>query len=328
MTWRSWGAGAAGLFAAIRAGETGKRVVLIEKNRRAGVKILMSGGTRCNLTNARGLRNLGVISGPIDPAYDPRQARGARSIQDAFGDNGRFLAPALRSLGVEATVALFEAEGVATKVEGNGKVFPASDRATDVLDALLRRLGRTSARLLTSCPVRSVEPEGEGFSVTFDGRSDRCQAGCGRRRRAVVSGVGDLGGRLRDRPLLRPFDRRAEAGPGADQGRCRLGARSEGPHDRRPGGLDPGGDRPSPAPASRGDALRPLRPDRPGDPRRQPRRGPSRRPRPPRPRPRLPPRHPPRGARPVAPAGRPIGPSPGRGAPPRRRSRDASPRPS
>ena len=70
------GAGAAGLFAAIRAAERGRRVVLLEKNRHPGVKILMSGGTRCNLTNARGLRDLRVVSGPIDPAYDPRQARG------------------------------------------------------------------------------------------------------------------------------------------------------------------------------------------------------------------------------------------------------------
>src|SRR5271163_1448671 len=65
------GAGAAGLVAAFRAAERGRRVVLIEKNRRPGVKILISGGTRCNLTNARGLRRLEVVSGPIDPAYDP-----------------------------------------------------------------------------------------------------------------------------------------------------------------------------------------------------------------------------------------------------------------
>ena len=64
------GAGAAGLFAAIRAAERGARVLLLEKNRRPGVKILMSGGTRCNLTNARGLRDSSVISGPIDHLTD------------------------------------------------------------------------------------------------------------------------------------------------------------------------------------------------------------------------------------------------------------------
>src|SRR6478672_9765751 len=87
------GAGAAGLVAAIRAAERGRSVVLVEKNRRPGVKILMSGGTRCNLTNARGLRRLDVVSGPIDPAYDARLAQGARSIQQAFGAAGAFLGP-------------------------------------------------------------------------------------------------------------------------------------------------------------------------------------------------------------------------------------------
>src|SRR5436309_14589747 len=108
------GAGAAGLCAAIRAAERGRSVLLLEKNRRAGVKVLMSGGTRCNLTNARGLRDLRVVSGPIDPAYDPREARGARSIQQAFGPGGAFLGPALRAFGVERTVEFFAREGAAT----------------------------------------------------------------------------------------------------------------------------------------------------------------------------------------------------------------------
>ena len=159
------GAGAAGLVAAIRAGGMGRDVALIEKNRRAGVKILISGGTRCNLTNARGLRNLRVVSGPVDPAYDPRQAQGSRSIQQAFGENGRFLGPALKAFGVETTVRFFEDEGVSTYVEGNGKIFPASDRAVDVLDALLRKLDRTGARLLASCPAASVEPIDGGFAI-------------------------------------------------------------------------------------------------------------------------------------------------------------------
>jgi predicted Rossmann fold flavoprotein len=162
------GAGAAGLLAAIHAAERGARVLLVEKNRRPGVKILMSGGTRCNLTNARGLRRLEVVSGPIAPAYDPRQAQGARSIQRAFGANGSFLGPALRALSVESTIALFEAEGVATKVEGNGKVFPVSDRASDVLAALLRRLERSGAELRCCCPARAVaaHPEG-GFALSL-----------------------------------------------------------------------------------------------------------------------------------------------------------------
>jgi predicted Rossmann fold flavoprotein len=169
------GAGAAGLMAAIRAAETGESVALIEKNRRPGVKILMSGGTRCNLTNARGLRNLRGISGPIDPAYDPREALGSRSIQQAFGENGKFLAPALKAMSVESTIEFFESEGVATYVEGNGKVFPVSNRASDVLDALLNRLGRTSARIFTHASVSGLEAVEGGFLITLPDGPIRAQ---------------------------------------------------------------------------------------------------------------------------------------------------------
>ncbi len=170
------GAGAAGLFAAIRAAELGQSVVLLEKNRRPGVKILMSGGTRCNLTNARGLRHLGVVSGPIDLAYDPKQGRGARSILLAFGPNGGFLGPALRALGVEETVGFFEAEGVATKIEASGKIFPVSDRAVDVLDAILRRLDRSGAMLRTNAPVAGIDAVEEGFAVRGkDGVVEACR---------------------------------------------------------------------------------------------------------------------------------------------------------
>src|SRR5215472_13059199 len=119
------GAGAAGLTAAIAAAERGSRVLLLEKNRRAGVKILMSGGTRCNITHATD--NGGIV--------------------EAFGPPGRFLHSALAALGVEETVALFESAGVPTKVEESGKVFPVSNKATDVLDALLRRLHASGATL-------------------------------------------------------------------------------------------------------------------------------------------------------------------------------------
>jgi predicted Rossmann fold flavoprotein len=151
------GAGAAGLVAAARAAECGARVLIVEKNRRPGVKILMSGGTRCNVTNARGLRQLEVVTGPIDPAYDRSESRGIRAIQRAFGDNGAFLGPSLKRLDVDRTVKLFEDAGVSTKIEGNGKIFPASDRAVDVLDALIGRLERSGATLLCQSPVLSVE---------------------------------------------------------------------------------------------------------------------------------------------------------------------------
>jgi predicted Rossmann fold flavoprotein len=167
------GAGAAGLIAGIRAAECGARVLVLEKNRRAGVKILMSGGTRCNLTNARGLRRLEVVSGAIDPAFNPSACRGIRAIQDAFGAGGPFLGPALRQFDVDRTVGLFESAGVVTKVEANGKIFPATDRAVDVLDALVNRLSRSGATFRGHSPVTSIDRlDGAlGFVVGLAGSS-------------------------------------------------------------------------------------------------------------------------------------------------------------
>jgi predicted Rossmann fold flavoprotein len=164
------GGGAAGLFAAIRAAELGRRVVLFERNRRPGVKILMSGGTRCNLTNARGLRSFAAISGPIDTAFDPKHARGSRAIGEAFGKQGaRFLTPALRSLDVDATVLFFEQLGVATKIEANGKIFPVSNSAANVLDALLKRLESSGVVLHCHTPVLGLEREGGQFAIRTAG---------------------------------------------------------------------------------------------------------------------------------------------------------------
>ena len=143
------GAGAAGLIAAAVASERGRRTLLLEKNRKPGVKILMSGGTRCNLT----------------------QATDNRGIVQAFGPQGRFLHSALAALGVDETITLFEAEGVATKVESTGKVFPTSNRATDVLAALVRRLRRTSCTLALGEPLCQVTREASGFQLTTPTRS-------------------------------------------------------------------------------------------------------------------------------------------------------------
>lgn len=156
------GAGAAGLMAAIRAATRGRSVVVLEKNRKPGVKILMSGGTRCNITNARGLHRPEAVSGGIDPAFDRREAKGARSIQEAFAPNGAFLGPALRAFGADAAVSFFEEHGVATKIEGNGKVFPVSDRAVDVLQALLDAAEAAGAKLRLASPCLGVDDEPDG----------------------------------------------------------------------------------------------------------------------------------------------------------------------
>jgi hypothetical protein len=141
-------------MAAIRAAECGRRVLLLEKNRKAGVKILMSGGTRCNLTHATD--NRGIV--------------------EAFGRPGRFLHSALAALSVQDTIELFESEGVATKVEDTGKVFPVSNKALDVLDALLRRLRCSGASLALEEALLDLQPCSPSFVLTTTQRVVRAAA--------------------------------------------------------------------------------------------------------------------------------------------------------
>ena len=146
------GAGAAGLMAAATAATTcrahaaASEVVVLEKNRKAGVKILMSGGTRCNLTHDCG----------------------PPGIMDAFGPNGSFLRQALAALPPAAVVQLFNSLGVATQVESTGKVFPASNRALDVRDALLRNAVEAGAQIRLGTCVQSIQREAERFIVRTD----------------------------------------------------------------------------------------------------------------------------------------------------------------
>lgn len=143
------GAGAAGLIAAFTAAERGRKTILLEKNVRPGVKILMSGGTRCNLT----------------------QNTTSRGIIEAYGDQGRFLHSALAILSPQDLVQMIEAEGVPTKIEDTNKIFPASDRAQDILDALMRRVERSGAELALAEPVESIRKAGEAIEVVTSKRT-------------------------------------------------------------------------------------------------------------------------------------------------------------
>ncbi len=131
------GAGAAGLVAGFRAAECGQKTLLLEKNARAGTKILMSGGTRCNLTHATD----------------------RKGIVDAFGEQGPFLHSALAAFSPQDTIQTIESQGVKTKIEPGGKVFPVSNQAADVLRALLQRLDQSGCTLALSEPVIALRAE-------------------------------------------------------------------------------------------------------------------------------------------------------------------------
>ncbi len=128
------GAGAAGLVAAIWAGRTGpgRRIVLLDGARKPGAKILISGGGRCNVTHDR-----------VDASAYAGSSR--RSIQKV-----------LRRFDVDRTVAFFDELGVKLKREPTGRLFPSTDRAQTVLDALLRGVKSADVTLLHPRRVETI----------------------------------------------------------------------------------------------------------------------------------------------------------------------------
>lgn len=143
------GAGAAGMMAAIQAARRGRRTLLLEKNERPGLKILISGGGRCNLTTTKAGADLEAQYGPT---------------------RGRFLRHALRAFPPTALRAFIEQAGVPLQEEDLDKLFPVSQRARDVVDALLRLVDLSGARLVGGVAVRGVDrADGGGFVVRVDG---------------------------------------------------------------------------------------------------------------------------------------------------------------
>lgn len=144
------GGGAAGLTAAIACARAGVPPLLLERNAKLGIKILMSGGGRCNVTNTGDVHHL----------------------VGAFPRNGRFLYGAFTRFTNDDVRHLLAEEGVATKVEDRGRVFPVADTARSVVAALERAAKKSGARILTKASVESVHPLEDGYALrTEDGSS-------------------------------------------------------------------------------------------------------------------------------------------------------------
>jgi predicted Rossmann fold flavoprotein len=137
------GAGAAGLATAIFAARRGARepIVLLDGAARPGAKILVSGGSRCNVTNAV------VTEG------------------DFQGSPPHLVRRVLKAFGVADTVAFFREIGVTLHEEEGGKLFPDGNRSRDVLEALLREVRRAGVTLRPAERVAAVEPSADGFVV-------------------------------------------------------------------------------------------------------------------------------------------------------------------
>ena len=128
------GGGPAGMLAGISAANNGDNVTIIEKMSSCGKKLLITGKGRCNITNSTD------INGFIENTPT----------------NGRFLYSALNNFDNNDIISLLEQEGIKTKVERGGRVFPVSDKAQDVLNALLRILKNLNVKILTNIEAKNI----------------------------------------------------------------------------------------------------------------------------------------------------------------------------
>ncbi|WP_394235620.1 NAD(P)/FAD-dependent oxidoreductase [Niallia oryzisoli] len=156
------GGGPAGLMAAIAAGESGSKVLLLDKGNKLGRKLAISGGGRCNVTNRL----------PTD------------ELIKHIPGNGRFLHSALSIFNNEDIILFFKKLGIELKEEDHGRMFPISNKAQSVVDALLRKLSDLRVEIKTNCPVETVQYDEDRVSAVLLKNGERLQT------HAVVIAVG------------------------------------------------------------------------------------------------------------------------------------------
>ncbi len=128
------GGGPAGIMTAGRAAQAGARVLLLEKNKSLGKKILITGKGRCNITQAE---------------FDNKE------LVKAYGEHGKFLFSGLHRFGPQAVVDFFEEYGLKIKVERGGRVFPESDDARDVIYVLKQFLEKSGVKVFFGAEVKN-----------------------------------------------------------------------------------------------------------------------------------------------------------------------------
>jgi hypothetical protein len=144
------GGGASGLIAAGRAAELGKKVLLLEKNKRLGEKLRISGGGRCNITNAE---------------YNPR------ALLRAYGKAEQFLYSLFAQFGVAETFSFFESRGLPLIVQEGKRAFPKTEKAGDVVELLLTYIKKGGVVIKTNTPVTKVVSEDGNITHVFSGNT-------------------------------------------------------------------------------------------------------------------------------------------------------------
>ena len=145
------GAGPAGLIAAAFAKTDNTGVEVFDRNEKAGKKLYLTGKGRCNITN----------TAPLE------------EFMQNIHRNPRFLFSAFDGFFNNDIIDLIEAQGVPTKTERGGRVFPTSDKSSDVIKALVRNAEKKGVQITLHSRVSSIRKEGEEFVLTFENGTER-----------------------------------------------------------------------------------------------------------------------------------------------------------
>lgn len=140
------GAGACGLMCAVQAGFLGKKTLLLEKNEKVGAKILISGGGRCNYTNLYA------------------------SADNFISENPHFCKSAFSQWTVADTITFFETYGIEGQEKTLGQLFPATNKAKDIVAVFENLCLNLDQEILTETEVTQLKPLEQGFEITYNHR--------------------------------------------------------------------------------------------------------------------------------------------------------------
>lgn len=138
------GGGPAGMMAASEAAQNGAKVILLEKNKSLGVKLLVTGGGRCNVTNAQ---------------FDTRE------FLKKYKDSDKFLFSAFSQFNSKSAIDFFNEKNMPTKVEAENRVFPVSDSAQSVWDVLINELKKNKVEVKTNSVVSGFDFDEENKKI-------------------------------------------------------------------------------------------------------------------------------------------------------------------
>lgn len=130
------GGGASGMIAAAIAAKSGQRVLLVEKNSTLGKKLSITGGGRCNITNAE---------------------ENTRTLLSNYGDSSKQLFSAFSRFGMQDSLDFFDSIGIKTKIEARKRAFPISESAQEVVDALQNQLSKHNVTVMIRTVVDRIE---------------------------------------------------------------------------------------------------------------------------------------------------------------------------